>query len=199
MQRWFQQDGFLMRAFGTLASLALINVLWLFSSLPVFTIGAAFSAQYDCVCRLNRGESAGVRVFFQSFRENFRQSTPIWLIVLLIVGILIGDFQITLASNWPFRSVLLVGITAVAIIAAIPLPFLFLPSQAGDTGSIIRRSYLLGIRHLPRTFAVLLLWSIPIVWLFFFPFSFWRFAWIWLGFGFALIVYLSEKLLKKCN
>lgn len=186
-----------MRALSTLASLVLLNLLWFLCSLPLFTIGSAISALYDCVFRLDRGESAGWKAFFQSFRTNFRRSTVLWLIVLLVFGILCLDFHAMLVNAWPMRSFLLAGIPAVAIFAAIPLPYLFLPSQIEGLFTSIRSSFLLSIRYLPRTIMILALWLIPFLWLLLFPFSFWRLAWVWFGFGFAGIAYLSGKLMKS--
>lgn len=185
-----------MRLLGMLSSLVLLNLLWLLCSLPLFTIGAAASALNDCVLQLDRGESAGVKAFFRSFRTNFRRSTLLWLIALLLFGILYLDFHMTFASDWPIRSFLLAGIPAVAIFAAIPLPYLFLPSQAVNLFQIMRGSFLLGIRYLPRTILILALWSIPCLWLLLSPYSFWYMAWIWFGFGFACNAYLSGKLMK---
>lgn len=67
-----------------------LNLLWFVCSLPVFTLGAATAALYDVTLRMARGEEPGLtRRFFQAFRENFRQATTLWLI-LLGVGALLG-------------------------------------------------------------------------------------------------------------
>ena len=50
-------------------------------------------------------ESYIVRSYFKSFRQNFKQATIIWLILLLVGAVLIGDvvilnFSAIRFSNW---------------------------------------------------------------------------------------------------
>ena len=67
-----------------------LNLLWFVCSIPVFTIGAATTALYYASLKVVRDEDSHVgAMFFRSFRENFRQATQIWLI-LLGVGLFLG-------------------------------------------------------------------------------------------------------------
>ena len=67
-----------------------LNLLWMVCSLPVFTAGAATAALYDVTLRIVREEDPPLTTrFFRAFRENFRQATVLWLI-LLGVGALLG-------------------------------------------------------------------------------------------------------------
>ncbi len=67
-----------------------LNLLWFVCSIPVFTIGAATTALYYASLKVVRDEDSHVgALFFRSFRENFRQATVIWLI-LLGVGLFLG-------------------------------------------------------------------------------------------------------------
>ena len=63
-----------------------LNLLWLICSIPVFTLGAATTALYDVSLKIVRDEETSItRQFFRSFRRNFRQSTVLWLILLVPV------------------------------------------------------------------------------------------------------------------
>ena len=67
-----------------------LNLLWFVCSIPVFTIGAATTALCYASLKIVRDEDSHVfALFFRSFRENFRQATVIWLI-LLGVGLFLG-------------------------------------------------------------------------------------------------------------
>ena len=80
-----------------------LNLLWMVCSLPVFTAGAATAALYDVTLRLAREEEPPLtRQFFKAFRENFRQATILWLI-LLAVGILLGSTVFRIYSDWKLR------------------------------------------------------------------------------------------------
>ncbi len=68
--------------------LLMLSWLWLLFSLPIFTIGAASSALYAVIRKVLRGEEGALfQEWWQAFRSNFKQSTAIWL-VSLIVGVI---------------------------------------------------------------------------------------------------------------
>lgn len=80
-------DNVLMRALGKICDLMLLNILWVICSIPVFTIGASTTALYAVVLKMVRNEEGYiVKGFLKAFKENFRQSTVAWLI-LLVLGI----------------------------------------------------------------------------------------------------------------
>ena len=72
-----------------------LNLLWFICSLPIFTIGAATSAlYYTCLKIIRNTEGNVTRTFFKAFKENFRQATVIWLIMLAVGLVLAFDFYI---------------------------------------------------------------------------------------------------------
>ena len=61
----------------------ILNMLWFLCSLPVFTIGASTTALYAVMQKLVRDEESGIiSAFFTAFRQNFRQATKVWLVLL---------------------------------------------------------------------------------------------------------------------
>lgn len=70
-----------------------LSLLWLFCSLPLFTIGAATTALYDAAARCVRGEENGpFSRFFRTFRREFATATIVtvaWGAVLAALGFLI--------------------------------------------------------------------------------------------------------------
>ena len=90
LQGLFNYDNPVWRFIGKLGDLIILNVLWLITSIPIVTIGASTTALYYVTLKLVRDEDGyTIRSFFKSFKENFKQSTIIWLI-MLAVGLLIG-------------------------------------------------------------------------------------------------------------
>ena len=81
----FNYDNPVWRFIGKFFDILILNIL-------IFTIGASTTAVYYVTLKLVRDEEGStVKAFFKSFRENFKQATAIW-IVLLITGIIIaGD------------------------------------------------------------------------------------------------------------
>lgn len=62
-----------------------LNIIWIICCIPVFTIGAANTALYYTSMKLSKNEESYItKDFFHSFRQNFRQATIIWLILMSI-------------------------------------------------------------------------------------------------------------------
>ena len=69
-----------------------LNFLWVVCSLPVFTVGASTFALYSVTLKIVQEREGNLtRQFFKAFRENFRQATVLWLILLGIGLFLTGD------------------------------------------------------------------------------------------------------------
>lgn len=67
-----------------------LSVLWLICCIPVVTAGAATTALYYAVNKVIRNGRGYVWAeYWHAFRTNFKQSTIVWLI-LLVVGLIMG-------------------------------------------------------------------------------------------------------------
>jgi uncharacterized membrane protein YesL len=77
----FAQEGKLTRFLNRLGDLIWLNVLTILFCIPVVTIGAAVTAMYQVSLRMVKNEEGRIGAsFVLAFKENFRQSTLIWLI-----------------------------------------------------------------------------------------------------------------------
>ena len=89
----FAADGKLAQILGNIADLVILNVLWIVCSIPIVTAGAAATAFYSVTLKLIKNEESYVtRSFFRAFRENFKQSTIVWLVLLAVAAVLGCDF-----------------------------------------------------------------------------------------------------------
>lgn len=69
-----------------------LNILWFICSLPIITIGASTTALYYVSLKMVRDKESNItREFFTAFRDNFKKSTIIWLILFVIGGVLSTD------------------------------------------------------------------------------------------------------------
>ena len=142
-----------------------LNLLWFVCSLPIFTIGASTTALYYASLKLIRGEegSSVAGMFFRSFRENFRQATVLWLI-LLAAGLFLGaDGYIlyhlragssgTMAVVW---TLLLAVLIAGAVIYVIVLLYTFplVASVSNTTLAMLKNAFLIGTHYLFATILV---------------------------------------------
>ena len=84
------EDKALGKCLNTLLHLLTLNLLYLAYCLPVVTIGAASATLYQVSIAMaeKRSKEPG-KEFREAFRENFRNVTPIWLVLLLFL-LLVG-------------------------------------------------------------------------------------------------------------
>ena len=94
LQGFFNYDNPIWRFVGRLGDMILLNVLWILCSLPIVTIGASTTALYYCTLKIVRNEDDGdIKMFFKSFKLNFKQATIIWIPMLLLGLLLVFDFN----------------------------------------------------------------------------------------------------------
>lgn len=86
----FKFDSPVMRFIGKVTDMIILNLLCLVCCLPIVTIGASFAAKYYVSMKIVKGEEVTViKPFFKAFKDNFKQATQIWAI-LLGVGIVLA-------------------------------------------------------------------------------------------------------------
>lgn len=91
MHGLFNYDGIVVQTMNKLADCICLSILWLVSSLPVFTVGAATTALYYSMNKCVRRNEGGVwKTFRHSFRMNFKQATGLWIILFAVYGVLIA-------------------------------------------------------------------------------------------------------------
>ena len=144
-----------------------LNLLWLVCSLPVFTVGASTAALYYASLKIIRGEETHVGpMFFRSFRENFRQATVIWLI-LLAVGLFLGAdgyilYHLRLSSTGApavLWTLVLAVVIAAAVLYVIVLLYVFplIASVRNSNRAMLKNAFLIGTHYL---FATILIFAI---------------------------------------
>ena len=88
----FNPDSKFMAALTKMADLMWLNILTLALCFPIITMGAALTAKdYMCYKLLKNEETGITKGFFKSFKQNFKQATAIWLIMLVIIVVGIVD------------------------------------------------------------------------------------------------------------
>ncbi|MFQ9389333.1 MAG: YesL family protein [Coprococcus sp.] len=106
-----------------------VSVLWILFSIPIITIGASSTALYYTVTKVIRhGRSYIFREFWQSFKSNLKQSTAVWLIYLVMMGILLVDIRVMgafgTAVSQTLQFVFIVGICMVSAVMVYALAYI---------------------------------------------------------------------------
>lgn len=97
MQNFFGFDSKFFRIMNKVADAFYLSVIWLLFCIPVVTIGASTTAFYYTVHKsLRRSRGYIWHNFWSAFKENFKQTTVIWVIMLALLALLYADRQISL-------------------------------------------------------------------------------------------------------
>lgn len=95
----FNADGGIVRGLGKIVDIVFLSILFLICSIPIFTTGTAVTALYYTVNKVIKNDRGYVfREYMGAFRNNFKQTTPVWLLSLVIFGVL--GIDIYLMYQW---------------------------------------------------------------------------------------------------
>lgn len=141
MDRFFNLNNPIWKFVGNMADFFILSMLWYLCSLPLFTIGASTAALYYVTLKMaSDQEGKIVQQFFQAFRENFRQSTLIWLITATIGIILSIDLYYALHAGTDFASAMLIISAVVGVLYLCMETFIFvLVARVRNTTTAIVR------------------------------------------------------------
>lgn len=90
MNRLLNPDGPVMAFITKIVYCVYLNILWFLCSLPIVTAGASTTALFYVTLKMVHNEEGSLtKSFFRAFKENFKQSTIVWLI-LLVLGIFLA-------------------------------------------------------------------------------------------------------------
>ena len=164
MRFFFDADSWFMQLISRFSSLIILNLLFLCTCIPIFTIGAALTALYDVVFRMDsEREGQIVLTYFRAFVANFKQSLPIWLLFLLLIAASCGNAVIfsnfgTLPGNILFVLSVVILINTLLVFGYV-FPLL---SQFDNTiVNTLRNSLLLAVANLPRTLIITVINCFP--------------------------------------
>lgn len=166
MGKLFNLDSPVFSFLNKAADLIWLNILTFICCIPVFTVGASMTALNYVVLKMVRNEEGYItRSFFRSFKQNFKQATIIWLILLVVIMILAGDFYILRFALFEFPTWIKVALLAVVVLFLISVMHLF-PALAKFDNTIkntFKNSFLMGILSLPKTILMIFCWAAPTV------------------------------------
>lgn len=195
-------DNVVLRFFSRIFDFMMLNILWVICSIPVITIGASTSALYSVMLKLVKNEEGYiVRGFFSAFKENFKKSTILWLIIL-VAGVVVGaDFMLlremqvsTMMRGIFFYVILFVGLmTASLAIYAFPL----IARYENTVKQTIKNALMLAIAKLPSTVCMLLITFIPIIMTFYSAQVMVIAVVIWLACGVSVLAWMNSNILRK--
>lgn len=200
MRFLFDPESQFMQFLSRLCDLILLNIVYVLTCIPLFTIGAATAALYDTVFRMDtEQEGKLMATYFHGFRENFRQGTAVWLL-LVLYGIAtwmnMNNFS-DLGGSFGYGLFVLAMVIAVMGIFVHGYAFPLMSRFRYKTGTLLQNSLLLSVLYLPRTLAVCVINLFPWVLMLVNLYTFSKLGFLWFALYFAAAAYFNSRLLKK--
>lgn len=146
----FDPNGKMMEILWKPIHIMFLNLLWVLFSLPIVTAGASTVALYTVLFKMKKGtEGKLFRDFWDAFRANFRQSTALWLIMVLAAAVFTTDifFFVNMGGfAGTFCAMLFLGMD----VALLMMGLYVFPLQAvfdNKIGVTIKSALYLSFRH----------------------------------------------------
>ena len=193
-------DNVVMRALGKIGDMICLNVMWLICCIPIITIGASTTALYTVMLRMVKNEEGYIfRGFLKAFKSNFKQSTLIWLILLLLGIVWTVDFRVAGFMPGMAGIILRAIFLALGFILLSVMIYIFPLTARYENGikATFKNALILTVAKLPYTFLMVAivvaavfasLWS-AFTLLFSLP--------LWLIIGGALIAWVNSYILRR--
>ncbi len=160
-------DGRVMSFLARLGDMFILNILYVVCCIPIITIGAATTALYYNTLKMAENRESYVwKEFLRTFKENFKQATVIWMIILVIGAVLVADFFVMGGiGSQALASVTAIVVIVVGIFLILMGVYVFpvLARFDNSVKNIMKYALLMAIRHLPSTIVILAIHSVPLL------------------------------------
>ena len=175
MGKLFNYDSGLIQFLNKIVDCAFLSILWLIFSLPLFTMGAATTALYYTANKVIRHSRSHVlREFWGSFKSNFKQSTIMNLILMVIYFFVIENiylYYLKVYDGIVGKPMFIFNVILGFIVLAWSLHvFPFIARFENKLKAIAKLCAYFAIRHAGATILLILSLAVALLLLWFFPF-----------------------------
>lgn len=193
MGKVFSYDSPVWKFMGRLVDFVYLTLLWVVTSIPLFTIGASTATVYYITLKMADGQEEYLtRMYFKSFARFFREATAVWLTVLAAGLVLAGDFYICARMQSPAAVVLMSAFVVMAIVYLLTVIYVF-PVTAyirQTPAGYIKAAFFLAIRYFGWSLLMLVIFlCVALIGIFKF--------WPLLLAGVGLTAYLQSLILRQ--
>lgn len=200
MRGLFNMDSGLFRFLSRLADIIILNLVFIVCSIPIVTIGASVTAMYYVLLKMKDNEEGYIlRSFFHSFRQNVKQATVIWLIILLVAAVLGTDIFLVSAMEGSMVKIMQVFIFMGWFFWLMLFCYVF-PLQAKFYNPIratLRNALLLALGNFPWTICMMAVTVVAVVVTFWNGYTLWYGLLVWILGGFAGVGWINSHLLYR--
>lgn len=142
-----------------------LSLLFIVTSIPIVTMGSSFCALYYMMFRIaDNTEGHVVRGYFKAFKENFKKSTPVWLLCLFIGLVLAGDIYICIRMQTQMAGFILAAAIVMVVLYMMMVLYMFplISKCKGETRQLVFMAFMMSIKEWWKTMFMLFITFIMI-------------------------------------
>lgn len=200
MSHWFDFDSLIMRFLGRVMDLVLLNLCFIIGCIPIVTIGTSMTAMYSVSLKLVRNEEDYIfQSFWKNWKENFKQSTLVWLLILTLGFLFWIEYHLIHSmpqGAFPYFLVFW-SIMLVIFFLVVWNIFPYMARYDDKVRICILNSFKLAIRHVFYSIIALTAFSLLVI------LSLWNMVtviWMlcfWLLIGFSFVMYVNSLYMRR--
>lgn len=193
----FHVEGLLFKIGSKAWGLLILNFWLLVTSLPLITIGSSLTAAYYVAIKMIKDDDYRVTLnYFNSFKQNFKKSTALWLI-LLIIGMILGLDWFYLIRGQELQSWLTIGVLIVTALASqlYQVSFFYLARYQGNLQALIKGSLQIMFQQPLKSLLLVVIFATPFVLMVLSPYMLVFQLYISLFFGLSFNLFLRTYVL----
>lgn len=196
----FHPDSKFMGILNKIADMILLNVLFMITSIPIFTLGASITALYTVTLKLSKEEEIyPMREYFTAFRANFKKATFLWMILFVVGGVLTAETWLLILIDLEIKNFFLIvqGGLLLFYLSTFIMAFPLLSNFSNGAMKTLNHAVTIPFNCFPESMALVAINIMPIVLtgvvFMLFPsiFMLWGFI------GFSTTAYLSSFILNR--
>lgn len=200
MKGFFDYDGKVIEILKKVMYVVSVNLLFILCSIPIVTIGAAASAMHTILFRFHQGDEPDIlKTYFRAFKENFKDATVSWMLMLITAGTLIVNYCFIRGLNVVGTGIFQVAFNLVLLLWLVFWVYLFsaICYYKNTLSGYVKFVVKLAISRLPYTIGMLMLHVLTVlVMLFMAQYSSFGILALFCC-GFSLPAYFSGRILLK--
>lgn len=196
----FNENNFLSIALNRLGDLVISNLLFILCSIPIVTIGPAFTALHYCTLRIVKGtHTRTIKTFFSAFKENFKQSLIAWLGSLLIFAVLITNINFLRITDTSFSRILMYMSIIILVFVFFMNLYIYpvIAAFQGNLKTLLCNAFIFIGSHLFKTILMAIIWLFPLATTYFDVQLQPLYVFCWFFFLFSTLAYINSFILYR--
>lgn len=200
MSNIFNADNGFNRFLYKAGSLILVNIYFLFCSIPVVTIGASLTAANTVCYKLK--EETDVKItgtFFKAFVGSLLDATILWIIFAGLLSMCgYGMYKALVLGGTEGMVIGIVsGIITLVLLMGFTFVFVLLARYNNFITRQIGNAFMIGFVNFFYCLGIWAIWTFPVAIFALVPGLFRYLGWLWLVCGFSVIIYVTMGIYRK--